>query len=69
MKAPPAENGKHVVYLGTFQDVCVGHPVLPSDVQNALEASQVEAVEFPLVVRVCGPYLTTVEDVLSTQAW
>ena len=36
--------------------------VLPLDVQNALQAPQVEAVAFPLLAHVGGPYLAAVEE-------
>ena len=50
------------ISVGTIQDLCVGNFVLPLDVQNASQAPQVEAVEFPLLARVGGPCLAAVEE-------
>ena len=61
-EAPLAENGKHGLHVGTIQDLCVRNFVLPLDVQNASQAPQVEAVEFPLLARVGGPCLVAVEE-------
>ena len=60
-EAPLAENGKHALHVGTIQ-VFWGNFVLPLDVQNASQAPQEKAVEFPLLACVRGPCLAAVEE-------
>ena len=64
-EAPLAENGKYAPHVGTIQDLCVGNFVLQLDVQNASQAPQVEAVEFPVLARVGGPCLAAVEEYIE----
>ena len=48
-EAPLVEDGVHAVHDDAFMDFCVWHFVLPLDTQDTPQASQVEAVGFPLM--------------------
>ena len=54
-KASLTEHGEHALHVDTFQYLCVGYFVLPLDVQEVTQASQVEAVEFPIMSCIGSP--------------
>ena len=62
VEASLAENSKHALHVDMIQDLWVGNFVLPLGVQNALQAPQVEAVQFPLLACVGGPCLAAVDE-------
>ena len=50
------------VDLGTVQYVAVGDTILPCDVEDTLDAPQVEGVEAALLAHVCCPRFAAIEE-------
>lgn len=56
-----AQQSKHTGDAFTMQHRCVGHPVLPPNVQDAPETPKMEAVQPLLLACVCSPCFAAVQ--------